>query len=33
LVKVTSGSVDVFDSSVDNGSGDSVVTPAQLLLR
>ncbi len=27
LVKVTSGSVDVFDSSIDNASGDSVVTP------
>lgn len=27
LVKVASGSVDVFDSSVDNASGDSVVTP------
>ncbi|HSB36472.1 MAG TPA: hypothetical protein VLH41_06310, partial [Thermoanaerobaculia bacterium] len=26
-VKVTSGSVDVFDSSIDNASGDSVVTP------
>lgn len=31
LVKVTLGSVDVFDSSVDNGSGDSVVTPAPAL--
>ena len=31
LVKVTQGSVDVFDSSVDNGSGDSVVTPAGAL--
>ena len=27
LVKVTSGSVDVFDSSIDNASGDPVVTP------
>jgi hypothetical protein len=27
LVKVTSGSVDVYDSSIDNVSGDSVVTP------
>ncbi len=31
LVKVTQGSADVFDSSVDNGSGDSVVTPAPAL--
>jgi hypothetical protein len=31
LVKVTQGSADVFDSSVDNGSGDSVVTPAPSL--
>jgi hypothetical protein len=31
LVKVTQGSVDVFDSSVDNGSGDSVVTAAPAL--
>ncbi|MFI5182220.1 MAG: hypothetical protein ACHQPI_12595 [Thermoanaerobaculia bacterium] len=28
VVKVVSGSVDVFDSSIDNLSGDSVVTPA-----
>lgn len=28
LVKVTSGSLDVYDSSIDNGSGDPVVTPA-----
>jgi hypothetical protein len=28
MVKVTQGSGDVFDSSVDNSSGDSVVTPA-----
>src|SRR5664280_1348567 len=27
LVRVTSGSVDVFDSSIDNASGDPVVTP------
>ena len=27
LVKVTEGSLDVFDSSIDNASGDSVVTP------
>ncbi|MFI5120250.1 MAG: hypothetical protein ACHQM4_07550 [Thermoanaerobaculia bacterium] len=27
LVKVSSGSVDVFDSSIDNASGDPVVTP------
>jgi hypothetical protein len=27
FVKVTSGSVDVFDSSIDNSSGDPVVTP------
>jgi hypothetical protein len=30
-VKVTSGSVDVFDSSIDNASGDPVVTPIMLL--
>jgi hypothetical protein len=30
-VKVTSGSVDVFDSSIDNASGDPVVTPITLL--
>ncbi len=30
-VKVTSGSVDVFDSSIDNASGDPVVTPIALL--
>ena len=28
VLKLASGSVDVFDSSIDNGSGDSVVTPA-----
>jgi hypothetical protein len=28
LVKVTSGSLDVYDSSIDDGSGDPVVTPA-----
>ena len=27
LVKVSSGTLDVFDSSIDNGSGDPVVTP------
>ena len=27
LVKVTQGSVDVYDSSIDNTSGDSVLTP------
>src|SRR5438445_4899347 len=31
LVKVTSGSVDVYDSSIDNLSGDSVVTPIMRL--
>jgi hypothetical protein len=31
LVKITQGSADAFDSSVDNASGDSVVTPAQAL--
>ena len=31
LVKITQGSADVFDSSVDNASGDSVVTPAPAL--
>ncbi|HSB35235.1 MAG TPA: hypothetical protein VLH41_00055 [Thermoanaerobaculia bacterium] len=31
LVKLTKGSADVFDSSVDNRSGDSVVTPAPAL--
>jgi hypothetical protein len=31
LVKITQGSADVFDSSVDNSSGDSVVTPAPAL--
>ncbi len=30
-VKVTSGSVDVFDSSIDNASGDPVVTPVMPL--
>lgn len=30
-MKVTSGSVDVFDSSIDNASGDPVVTPIALL--
>lgn len=28
LVKVTSGSLDIYDSSIDNSSGDPVVTPA-----
>ena len=28
VLKLASGSIDVFDSSIDNGSGDSVVTPA-----
>ena len=31
LVKVTSGSVDIFDSSIDNTSGDSVITRIALL--
>src|SRR5262249_10280376 len=31
VVKVTQGSVDIYDSSVDNLSGDSVVTPIALL--
>ena len=31
VVKVTSGSLDVYDSSIDNGSGDPVVTPVALL--
>jgi hypothetical protein len=31
LVPVTSGSVDVFDSSIDNASGDPVVTPIMML--
>ncbi|MDL2719220.1 MAG: hypothetical protein PT977_15870, partial [Acidobacteriota bacterium] len=31
LVRVTSGSVDVFDSSIDNASGDPVVTPVMPL--
>ncbi|MGA7992625.1 MAG: hypothetical protein WCC53_14395 [Thermoanaerobaculia bacterium] len=32
LVRVTSGSVDVFDSSIDNASGDPVVTPIMPLV-
>ena len=31
IVRVTQGSVDIYDSSVDNSSGDSVVTPIALL--
>jgi hypothetical protein len=31
VAKVTSGSLDVYDSSIDNGSGDPVVTPVALL--
>jgi hypothetical protein len=31
VVRVTQGSVDVYDASVDNSSGDSVVTPIALL--
>jgi len=31
VVKVTSGSLDIYDSAIDNGSGDPVVTPVALL--